>query len=225
MGLLTNGLFRYVESGLDGSGGGIPFELAWVGTINNDAIVDDDGELPSHLLVPDFVEVFEFQKTESGNSIDGACENNEDGPRRLEELGMAAREIVDSCFSPSGDCSTEAVLFRNLHHVIDTPDDFECFWNGCLHGTDGWTPTSYMPFGKHRTKLGGVDLVTPFPPETALHCHNEMVYKPMPAGRIAFFCLSDAPEGGETILARNCDLPKVVSAELQQREYAECPRR
>jgi hypothetical protein len=197
-----------------------------VGTRNNDASVDDDDELPSHLPVPDFVEVFEYQKTESGNSIDGTYENNEDGTRQVrEELGRAAREIVDSCFSPSGDCSTEAILFRNLHRVIDTPDDFESFWNGCLQGMDGWTPTSYTPFGKHRTKLGGVDLVTQFPSETALPCHSEMVYKPMPAGRIAFFCLSDAPEGGETILAKYFDLAKVVSAELQQREYDECPRR
>eukprot|EP00550_Attheya_septentrionalis_P010649 CAMPEP_0198299212 /NCGR_PEP_ID=MMETSP1449-20131203/43883_1 /TAXON_ID=420275 /ORGANISM="Attheya septentrionalis, Strain CCMP2084" /LENGTH=381 /DNA_ID=CAMNT_0044000699 /DNA_START=73 /DNA_END=1218 /DNA_ORIENTATION=- len=222
--LSTNGLFRHVKSGLDGSGVGIPFDLTWVQSRSVDADEDDDDdELPSHLPVPDFVKVFEYQHaTESGNSIDGACETNtnmDDGPLRLDELGRAARTIVDSCFSPSSASGHEAVLFRSLHHVIDTADDFEQFWNGCLQGDhldDGWTPTSYMPFGKQRAKLGSVDLVTPFPPENALPCHNEMVYNPMSPAGIAFFCLSDAPEGGETILARNAELTKVVSAELQQ---------
>jgi hypothetical protein len=42
-----------------------------------------------------------------------------------------------------------------------------------------------------------------------------MAYNPLSPGRIAFFCLQDAVEGGETILIKNADLSLSISSEIQ----------
>jgi len=204
--------FVYVKNGLlrhqiDARQDGIPFNPSWV---NVDGAVDNVArDLPSILPLPFFVKVYKYNHHElEGEEIS------------LEELGKVARQIVDSHFSSwsstAATSKSDAVLFRNLNCRLRTAEDFAAFWYGCLKGEDGWSPMTYIPFGKERNKLNGLDLVTKFPPNLPVTCHNEMAYNPKPAGKIAFFCLQDAEEGGETLLARNADLTKCVRKEIQE---------
>lgn len=223
---VTRTSFKLVEGGL-ATTKPIPFDEGWISTppgsdrsevCSTDG--DDDRGVPSHLHAPDYVQVFEFQnhldgtegEEEASTPSSSSSIRNKTKLELLKEAGKTAREIVDSCFASN---NAEAVLFRNLDSVIESTQDFKVFWNECL-GDDGWTPTEYIPFFKPRTKDKGVDLVTPFPPEIALPCHNEMIYNPRNPSKIAFYCHMDAPEGGETILARNSDLTKVISQDIQQ---------
>ncbi len=189
---------------------GIPFDTSWLGGSGADVsqyAADELAELPSYLPPPTFVEVFDSELDRHADAE--TCQSdNEDDAMRL--LGRSAREAVDACFERG----TEAVLLRNL--PMRNGRAFAAFWDGCLDGADAWTPMAYITFGSARAKLDGVDLVTPFPPEMALPCHNEMAYNPREAGRIAFFCFENAPEGGETLLTRNADLTGHVAAELQR---------
>ena len=36
---------------------------------------------------------------------------------------------------------------------------------------------------------------------------RQMCYNPVTIEHIALYCIQDAPEGGESIITRNCDLP------------------
>lgn len=190
-----------------------PFDTSWIKGIKKWLLVDVDtstddadlSDLPSHLPLPTFVQVFEYNDTSS--TTDNLAENDNDN---LKQMGRAAREIVDSSLG------ADVVLFRNLSRRVRNAKDFATFWEGCLDGPDGWKPAKYAPFGPQRAMLNGVDLVTPFPPQMALSGHNEMVYNPREPGRVAFFCLQNALEGGETILTRNTDLTKLVSSDLKR---------
>lgn len=183
------------------------FNPSWV---NVDESIDNlSEELPSILPYPFFVKVYEYNQYQL-----------ESKALSLEELGKAAVQIVDFHFSSFSSTKsinkTDAVLFRNLNRRIRNAKEFASFWYGCLKGKDGWKPMKYVPFGKERIKLNGVDLVTRFPSDFALPCHNEMAYNPKPAGKIAFFCLQNAEEGGETILTRNVDLTRCIRQEIQE---------
>lgn len=151
-------------------------------------------ELPA----PDYVEVYEPAVTDIG----------------LSELGRAARRVVDGAF----DRHTPAVLFRGLHR-IRTAAEFKEFWSGCTtptrgHGDDAWKPHSYFNGVNQRETKNGVDLASAaaFPSHVVLPPHNEESSSPRPPGKIAFFCLHSAAEGGETILARNSDVDAVMPA-------------
>lgn len=194
----------------------VPFDPSWVRGIFGDAETeeashhDDDTvvELPPQLTFPEFVEIYEFDDT-SLPLYDDTCTSTSRTETLLKRIGKAAREVVDASKS-------DAVLFRNLTNRIRNAQDFAIFFQGCLDGPDGWRSMEYVPFGPARKTLEGVDLVTPFPPDLALGCHNELSYNPRPANLIAFYCLEKAEQGGETILTRNSDLTAAVSEETQQ---------
>jgi hypothetical protein len=209
-----------LTTGVTGDNIGIRFDSSWAGLtatppakgVTSEAADD----MPSRLLVPEYVKVFKLlddQGDATGRSDSDIYPEHE--VSSLQDLGRAARVVVNSCFGPLATECADGVLFRNLHHRIKTPEDFAVFWEACLEGKDGWAPAAYCSFAKERSKLGGVDLVTNFPPEQVLNCHNEMAYNPHPPGRIAFFCMQDAAEGGETILVRNADLSLTLSSEIQ----------
>eukprot|EP00985_Skeletonema_marinoi_P019089 scaffold10833_cov114-Skeletonema_marinoi.AAC.2 len=223
----------------DGGGGEVvvPFDTSWLPTeilsavAAAETLLDKKEEndnaasscassttvLPDHLSPPMFVDVFDY------NDLSYNVENDGVGKEEsLSQLGREARSIIDDALDTKRnsedveDSTINAVLFRGLSNCIQTAQDFKKFWSGCIDGAEGQNEMTYVPFGKGRNTLDGVDLVTPFPPSMALKCHNEMSYNPRPAGRIAFYCLEAASKGGETILARNADLTKYVSTELQQ---------
>lgn len=203
--------FVYIKNGLvrepiEVRNEGIPFNPSWLNV--DEAINNLPENLPSILPYPSFVKVYEYNQHElEGEQLS------------LEKLGKIAVKIVNFHFYSSSAAVTnksDAVLFRNLNCRIQSAEDFASFWNGCLKGEGGWKPMKYVPFGKERKKLNGLDLVTPFPPNFPLPCHNEMAYNPKPAGKIAFFCLQNATQGGETILARNADLTNCVGKEIQE---------
>jgi hypothetical protein len=215
-----NDPFVHIKGDLNGVGGGnngIRFDASWAGlltaTTPAEGVTSEEAadDMPSRLLVPEYVKVFKYDEGHAATGRSDICPQE----TSLQDLGRAARVVVDSCFGPVATRFADGVLFRNLHRRIKTPGDFAVFWEACLEGQDGWTPAAYVPFGKQRSKVGGVDLVTNFPPEMALSCHNEMVYNPRPPSRIAFFCLHDAAEGGETILVKNTELSLSISSEIQ----------
>jgi hypothetical protein len=191
------------------SNNGIPFDPSWASLpvpaegVTSDAVATDANMhihdmLPSRLVPPEYVKVFEYDQA---------------GDSSLQDLGRAARKVVNS------NCGDGGVLFRNLHHRIKTPEDFATFWEACMgiedEDEERWAPAAYTAFGKPRSKLGGVDLVLALPPEMTVGCHNEMPYNPRTPGRIAFYCLQEAVEGGETILIKNSDLSLSISSEIQ----------
>jgi hypothetical protein len=207
----NNDLFVRVTSSLP-SNNGIPFDPLWASLpatspaeagvsceAKSDAADDMHMHLPSRLVPPEYIKVFEYDRGREKTS--------------LQDLGKAAREVVNS------NCGDGGVLFRNLRHRIKTPEDFATFWEACMgiesEDEDRWAPAAYIAFGKPRSKVGGVDLVTALPPEMTLGCHNEMAYNPRTPGRIAFFCLQEAVEGGETILIKNADLSLSIPSEIQ----------
>lgn len=106
----------------------------------------------------------------------------------------------------------DALLLRNMT-FISTSKDFSVFWKSCSASMD---PVYYNTFGPDREQDNGIDLATNFPPNILLSCHNEMAYNPQPPGKFALFCLQDAFEGGETILAKNSILTKMISMEVKE---------
>lgn len=80
---------------------------------------------------------------------------------------------------------------------------------------DHWREMPYEPYGGPRKKVGGVTLATNIEHTQILLGHNEMVYNPRIPRRIALVCGQPAAVGGENIIARNADITKVVSAEIQ----------
>jgi len=124
--------------------------------------------------------------------------------------GAAARAVIDDWLPKTG-----AVLFRNL--PIFRANDFKEFWEGCKNGKQNdvpWVPIPYIPVNAPRAQLDGVDLATNIPPNMILPCHNELAYNPRPAGRIALYCLQEAAQGGETLVAWNSDITELVPPEL-----------
>jgi hypothetical protein len=74
---------------------------------------------------------------------------------------------------------------------------------------DDWIAMNYEPFGAPRDVEDGVMKATTIPASFMLPCHNEMSYNPCVPRRLGLVCLQPAPEGGETLLARNADLTEV----------------
>ncbi|CAB9501639.1 taurine catabolism dioxygenase TauD, TfdA [Seminavis robusta] len=201
----THEYFVPVAEGLN-TKEGISFDPSWLSPRFWSPEEAKKAHLPANLPAPDFVQVFQLDQQASSTK-----------EATLQQVGKSAYDIANACLSTS---ATSAVLFRGLSAKILNAKDFTDFWKACLAEPSSknrkkWNPVSYVPFGVQRNTLEGIDLVTNFPPENALACHNEMVYNPQPAGRIAFYCLEAAPDGGETILARNVDHSRHVSQELQ----------
>eukprot|EP00613_Pedinella_sp_CCMP2098_P001506 CAMPEP_0171624644 /NCGR_PEP_ID=MMETSP0990-20121206/18761_1 /TAXON_ID=483369 /ORGANISM="non described non described, Strain CCMP2098" /LENGTH=309 /DNA_ID=CAMNT_0012191271 /DNA_START=128 /DNA_END=1054 /DNA_ORIENTATION=- len=119
----------------------------------------------------------------------------------LAMLGVCARNVVDTEIAETG-----AILFRGL--PMRNAEDFSTFWRGYLDTQPALTEGRYTSMGPAtgRDKLSGIDLATNVPPQFPLLCHNEMCYNPTTVGCIALYCVQDAKEGGETILARNREL-------------------
>lgn len=127
----------------------------------------------------------------------------------LEEWGIAARSIIDGNLAQSGG----AVLLRGLTN-INTAAKFATFWKSCYQsGVTPWNPTIYDSFP--RPKEDGVDVVPhAFPDHKLLTCHNELVYLPNPMRKIMLFCVQDAEQGGESLIASNKKLTQTISSEL-----------
>jgi len=187
----------------------IMFDPSWVFGEEARALAAST-HLPRSLPVPTFVRVYDC--------TDAAAENDDrDDCLSLSQLGRVARNIVDADLPEHG-----AVLFRGLQHRIHSARDFSSFWQGCCGcgcdvggDADGWTPMEYVTFGADRPKLDGVDLSISSPPQYALPCHNELSYNPRPPSRIAFYCLQDAIEGGETLLAKNTDVTECIRSDIK----------
>ena len=168
--------------------------------------------LPRSLAVPTFVRVYDFD--------DAADDDDRGDGITLPKLGRMARKIVDADLPEHG-----AILFRGLQHRTHSARDFSSFWQGCCifqnnnndegGDADGWTPMKYVTFGADRPKIDGVDLSTSSPPQFVLPCHNELSYNPRPPGRIAFYCLQDAEEGGETLLAKNTNVTECIQSDIK----------
>lgn len=127
----------------------------------------------------------------------------------LEEWGVAARSIIDANIKQSGG----AILLRGLTN-INTAAKFSVFWNACYKSGDKpWTPTIYDSFP--RPKEDGVDVVPhAFPDHKLLTCHNELVYLPNPMRKIMLFCVQDAEQGGESLVASNKKLTQIIHPDL-----------
>lgn len=119
----------------------------------------------------------------------------------MKRRGGEARSVIEEALPRTG-----AVLLRGL--PMRSPEAFSHFWKGFLNAPPALEEGRYNSLGPSggRQKLSGIDLATNVPPPFLLLCHNEMCYNPQTVGRIALYCVQDAPEGGETILARNRDL-------------------
>mmetsp|Transcript_12491 Transcript_12491/g.29373 ORF Transcript_12491/g.29373 Transcript_12491/m.29373 type:complete len:434 (-) Transcript_12491:197-1498(-) len=138
--------------------------------------------------------------------------SSEWGEEKLRALGAEARETIDGALPATG-----AVLLRGL--PMRSAEEFGHFWRGCLAASDPpQQEGTYISLGpsRGRTKMSGIDLATNVPPEFLLLCHNELCYNPTTVGRIALYCVQDAPSGGETIMARNRDLATSLSPSTMQ---------
>jgi len=125
----------------------------------------------------------------------------EHSPEDLASLGDAARVVIEEALPKTG-----AVLLRGL--PMRSAEEFSHFWKGHLSAQPALEEGRYNSLGPSggRDKMSGIDLATNVPPQFLLLCHNEMCYNPKTIARIALYCVQDAQEGGETILARNRDL-------------------
>jgi len=139
----------------------------------------------------------------SNNDEDDAAAAEASSEEELSALGAAARCAIYAALPESG-----AVLLRGL--PMRSAEAFSHFWRGCL-AAENPAPLEegrYVSLGGRagRDKLNGVDLATNVPPQFPLLCHNEVCYNPTTVGRIALYCVQDAPLGGETLVTRNRDL-------------------
>ena len=186
--------FLLVEESLVSSSPEIPLDPAWV--MLSDPTLE---EFRVKLNPPSYLRIYE-------------CQENID--ISLEELGKAAQETINEHLADHG-----AILFRNLQNHIPNATAFARFWNGCCDNSTDWKPTTYMSFGHSRKTLEGVDLATNIPPDRPLSCHSELMYNPRPPSRIAFYCLQEAIDGGETILSRNYTdyIPEDIKALVREK--------
>jgi hypothetical protein len=139
-------------------------------------------------------------------------EASSETPLSLPEWGNAAGNFIDEVLNRDGHV---ALLLRNLT-FITTPKEFSLFWKSCCDSSAYMEPSTYESFGVDRYQEDGVDFVTPVPPQNVFSCHNEMSYNPVPPTKVALFCLQDALEGGESLLAPNKYLTKKISKEIKE---------
>jgi len=138
-------------------------------------------------------------------------------PDELRQWGAAARHAIEEHIDRSG-----GVLLRGL--PMRSAEEFAHFWKGCLEEAcpEPLEEGRYTSLGPAagRDKISGVDLATNVPPDFLLLNHNELCYNPVTVGRIGLYCVQDAPVGGESTIARNCDLgtthPPSVRAFLEE---------
>jgi hypothetical protein len=146
------------------------------------------------------------------DSVSTDSDSEEWSEAQLQALGADARATIDGALPTTG-----AVLLRGL--PMRSAEAFGQFWRGCLAASDPPQKEGvYISLGpsRGRTKMSGIDLATNVPKELVLLCHNELCYNPTTVGRIALYCIQDAPSGGETILARNRDLATSLSPSTMQ---------
>ena len=173
-------------------GNGIVLNRDWIKSASGAEKLEG---LPSVLPPPSFVQVFEFTGGDGSIPMRQHPPPDGNGCDKLHELGLAASQIIEENLSKTG-----AILFRGLP-IKDVPE-FKTFSHAL-----GWRSIPYVPFGKSREQVDGIDLASSIPAENALSAHNEMVYNPPPeVKRIAFFCLQPAIAGGESTLIRNSEL-------------------
>jgi hypothetical protein len=130
-------------------------------------------------------------------------------PDELAAWGAASRVVVDEALPRTG-----AVLLRGL--PMRSAEDFSHFWKGHLSTAPALVEGRYNSLGPSggRDKMSGIDMATNVPPQFLLLCHNEMRYNPKTIERIALYCIQDAREGGESLIARNSDLNKNLPANV-----------
>jgi hypothetical protein len=150
------------------------------------------------LPYPDFLQVYDAIESEI--------------PLSLIEWGNAAGIIIDEVLNRNA--GGGALLLRNLT-FISTSKEFSVFWKSCCNSSALMDPAYYVPFGANREQDDRIYLATNIPANKVFSCHNEMAYNPKPPGKIALFCVQDAFEGGESILAQNNILTKMISMEVK----------
>lgn len=104
-----------------------------------------------------------------------------------------------------------AILFRGF--MTNGQEDFDRFLEAVslnrMHYLEGATP---------RTSLGNqIYTSTEFPPEHSIALHNELSYTQTWPMRIAFFCVTPPPEGGETPIADMRKVLKRIDPEIRQK--------
>lgn len=165
-------------------GNGIAFNHSW---LMRDHGPDQLRAFPDALPPPPFVQIYVCDDTvcrcQPPNST-SLCSN-------LSELGSVVSKMIEEHLHETG-----AMLFHDL--PLSGPRDFRTFFNGVR-----WPSVKYVPYASDRPQVEGIDLATNIPSHYALGLHNEMVYSPNPASKIAFYCNQPAWQGGETMLAYN----------------------
>lgn len=128
----------------------------------------------------------------------------------LRALGEEACKVIDASIPHTG-----AVLLRGI--PARTAEEFASFWQGWKHaGGDEWEEFEYVNFGQPRRKEAGVDTATNIPNELALNLHNENSYNPIRPSRVGLYCIQQSRTGGESTIARNEDVTKLVPDELME---------
>lgn len=156
----------------------------------------------------DLLAVLRGSAADGTDATPGACAADE-----LREWGGAARRAIEENIGGTG-----AVLLRGL--PMRSAEEFAHFWKGCLEeeAPEPLVEGRYTSLGPAagRDKLSGIDLATNVPPDFLLLNHNELCYNPTTVGRIGLYCVQDAPVGGESTMARNCDLGTTHSAAVRE---------
>mmetsp|Transcript_23955 Transcript_23955/g.48493 ORF Transcript_23955/g.48493 Transcript_23955/m.48493 type:complete len:391 (-) Transcript_23955:273-1445(-) len=196
--------------------GSIPFDRTWMGGLGryrSFPAYDESRQIPTHLHVPDFLEVFEYSPPPCDSSAD------DEKLETLTKMGLAAQQIIDACFSGSEEYTADAVLFRNMNQVIETGEDFSGFWESCVEaGNWEWAEHYLFTIPDYRPKGGGkhVDVINTKLPDFALPCHNEMADAPNLPKKTGLYCLQDSKQGGETVLCKNSETSKYSVPLLQK---------
>src|SRR6267154_78308 len=124
----------------------------------------------------------------------------------LTEWVKANRELIDQKLLESG-----AILFRgfNLHTVEAFEDLMKVLTGELLEYSYRSTP---------RTQVSGrIYTSTEYPAHQTIPLHNEMSYTRQWPMRLGFFCVTPAPEGGETPIADSRRVFAGIDPQIRER--------
>jgi hypothetical protein len=159
----------------------VPFNYEWIHDYYIRSRTDETTVIPTQLDVPQQLRVFDFVG---------------DNATAFSHIAQQAKAIVSSD-------TTGAILFRSLNKAIHDASDFGHLWSDM--GFDSVMHISCYN-RKRAAASQGTDFVDTDVPDMVLGPHNEHACNPVPTGRIAFYGLQPAEEGGESLLRRNADI-------------------
>lgn len=123
--------------------------------------------------------------------------------------GAKNREFIEKNLLKYG-----AILFRNFE--IETVDKFEQFITAICQPA-----LEYKYRASPRTQVSGnIYTSTDYPADQSIFPHNEHSYSPTFPLRILFFCLTPAPEGGETPIGKCRNILQQIDRDIQNRFQA-----